>query len=228
MDQSPLTRFIKVFELKNEAIVFQNSVNTVLDTVNGFMGGGGGDTASDKVDTIPTNSYGGGGSGTSSTVQTGLLATIMKIPNEIGKLTSAAFKFISPVSGPAREGESSPDMASSAVQLGALGIGAVGTIVFALYAADRAQRSSRRRIGNLNRRNDNRRKRRNAEIDEEEEKKEDQIIRALDLFHRRLDEIGCNAAYTKCLHFTQPHQNENTNYGRICQDTRRDCLREGY
>ena len=38
MDQTPLTRFIKVFDLKDEAIVFQNTVNGVLDTVNGFLG----------------------------------------------------------------------------------------------------------------------------------------------------------------------------------------------
>ena len=38
MDQTSLTRFIKVFDLKDEAIVFQNTVNGVLDTVNGFLG----------------------------------------------------------------------------------------------------------------------------------------------------------------------------------------------
>ena len=89
MDQTPLTRFIKVFDLKDEAIVFQNTVNGVLDTVNGFIGDDNGvDAASDKLDSIPA--YGG----TVSSVPTGILSSVMKIPDYVGKAAAAAFKFI--------------------------------------------------------------------------------------------------------------------------------------
>ena len=93
MDQTPLTRFIKVFDLKDEAIVFQNTVNGVLDTVNGFIGDDNSvDVASDKLDSIPAG--GGGGGGTVSSVPTGLLSSVMKIPDYVGKAAAAAFKFI--------------------------------------------------------------------------------------------------------------------------------------
>ena len=94
MDQTPLTRFIKVFDLKDEAIVFQNTVNGVLDTVNGFIGDDNGvDAASDKLDSIPAGG-GGVGGGTVSSVPTGLLSSVMKIPDYVGKAAAAAFKFI--------------------------------------------------------------------------------------------------------------------------------------
>ena len=93
MDQTPLTRFIKVFDLKDEAIVFQNTVNGVLDTVNGFIGDDNGvDAASDKLDSIPAGGPGYGGS--VSSVPTGLLSSVMKIPDYVGKAAAAAFKFI--------------------------------------------------------------------------------------------------------------------------------------
>ena len=93
MDQTPLTRFIKVFDLKDEAIVFQNTVNGVLDTVNGFIGDDNSvDTASDKLDSIPAGGPGYGGS--VSSVPTGLLSSVMKIPDYVGKAAAAAFKFI--------------------------------------------------------------------------------------------------------------------------------------
>ena len=73
-------------------MVTQNTVNGVLDTVNGFLGDDNGlDAASDKLDSIPA---GGGGGGSVSSVPTGLLATVMKIPEYVGKTAAAAFKFI--------------------------------------------------------------------------------------------------------------------------------------
>ena len=94
MDQTPLTRFIKVFDLKDEAIVFQNTVNGVLDTVNGFIGDDNSvDAASDKLDSIPAGG-GPGYGGSVSSVPTGLLSSVMKIPDYVGKAAAAAFKFI--------------------------------------------------------------------------------------------------------------------------------------
>ncbi len=110
MDASIVTRFVKEFELQQEALALQVGVNSVIRNVNKYLGfpeegSAAAAAAAAGGQHRPGRPVGGTSSSTTSSVaQTGgLLGTVLSIPQAIGGAAASAIQFLSPGSNQARK-----------------------------------------------------------------------------------------------------------------------------
>ena len=103
MDESMITRFIKEFELEQEALGVQQQVNSVITTINKYLGdepeastaqGGIRPGPGQSTSSVSTSSV----STTSSTAEDtgGVLGTIMSIPQTVGKFKQMKYCRVNP------------------------------------------------------------------------------------------------------------------------------------
>ena len=151
-NQNIVTRFVTEFGLEQEMLGAQSTLNSVIVTVNNFLEPGGVNEI-DRIGVAGSGSGSGPSGGTTSTYDGSLLTVISQT---VGSLAAAAIKFItpSPSSQPASKNPTNPDQSFSEIRpfldlnqvtFGILGVAALGTVGYGLYASN-ARRKSNRRI----------------------------------------------------------------------------------
>lgn len=159
------SRFVTEFGLEQEMLGFQAGVNKVILSVNNFLGEEnslpGGSNNVDRIGVAASASAGGGSSSSSSTAQSPVLNWLTNVPQAIGGAAVAAIKFITPTISennvPAEASDKISSSSSSSfsqinpfinlnqVAFGILGVAALGTVGYGLYAKQ-SNTKNRRRI----------------------------------------------------------------------------------
>ena len=151
-NQNVVTRFVTEFGLEQEMLAAQGTLNGVIVTVNNFLEPGGVNEV-DRIGVAGSGSGSGPSGGTSSTYDGSLLTVISQA---VGSLAAAAIKFItpSPSSQPTSKNPYNPAQSFSEIKpfldlnqvtFGILGVAALGTVGYGLYASN-ARKKSKRRI----------------------------------------------------------------------------------
>lgn len=147
LQDSMITRFINEFELQQEALALQNSVNNFITTVNTFMG----DDESEDSDVSGASSVNkigvAAGESSTSTSSTGggIFNALTSIPAGIVSSVVSGLKFLAPGTPSAENkiGEDGVETFSevdqfnpvNTVALAGLGIGAIGSVLWTVYVS---------------------------------------------------------------------------------------------
>ena len=160
--QNMVTRFVHEFSLQKEALALQTQANSVIKTINSFLGEGEGSgptsaaaSVSNNVDKVDVSeSVVGGGEGSWTDIFTSL-------PQTIGTLAVSAIKFVTPkapnqaqdkVDSVSSSSSSSVSVVKplidlsdpSTVTLGVLGTAALGTVAYAFLTSGESAEATNR------------------------------------------------------------------------------------
>eukprot|EP00094_Tigriopus_californicus_P009794 TCALIF_09443-PA protein Name:"Protein of unknown function" AED:0.03 eAED:0.03 QI:241/1/0.5/1/1/1/2/0/612 len=146
LQDSMITRFINEFELQQEALALQNSVNKLISTVNTFMGDDeDGDSDGSNVSSVNKIGVAAGESSTSSSSSGGVINALASIPAGIVSSVVSGLKFLAPGT-PTAENKIGADGLETfsevdqfnpvnSVALAGLGTAAIGSVLWTVYVS---------------------------------------------------------------------------------------------
>eukprot|EP00095_Tigriopus_kingsejongensis_P011849 maker-scaffold493_size155937-snap-gene-0.17 protein:Tk11849 transcript:maker-scaffold493_size155937-snap-gene-0.17-mRNA-1 annotation:"---NA---" len=146
LQDSMITRFINEFELQQEALALQTSVNQLITTVNDFMGDNEEAPLESDPNTVSVNKIGVAAEGeTAAPSEAGILASLTSIPASIAAAVVNGLKFMSPASATAQnkigaaEQETFSEVNNfnpvNTLTIAGLGTAAVGSVLWTMYVS---------------------------------------------------------------------------------------------